>query len=76
MLAIPHVQDSLTVGPIRGFQTLPSAPQSWDRSHCSVQEILGVQYVKSEVHKCWLTIGVVCQLSSFPRSPLVPQVEK
>ena len=43
------IHASLSLGLIRGFQTLPSAPQSWDRSHYSVQEDLGVQYVQSEV---------------------------
>ena len=48
------------VGLIRGFQTLPSTPQSWDRSHCSVLKVFGVQYVQSEVHDCWLCGGLLC----------------
>ena len=57
------------VGLTRGFQLLPSAPQSWDRSHCIVPKVHGVQYVQSEVHHCWHCGGLLCLCSDPISSP-------
>ena len=60
-------------GLTRGFQLLPSAPQSWDRSHCIVPKVHGVQYVQSEVHPCW-HCGTVVACSVCVLIPLLPPV--
>ena len=58
--ALLPMRGTVAFGLNRGFHTLPSSPQSWDCSRCRVQEVLGVQYVQSEVHKCWLDGGLLC----------------
>ena len=51
------------------FSLLPSASQSWDRSHCTVPKVHGIQYVQPKVHHCWHFGGLLCLRSDPSSSP-------
>ena len=68
-----HPGRTCPIGLTRGFQLLPSSPQSWDRSHCIDPKVHGVQNVQPQVHHCWHFGGLLCLYSDPISSPcLIP----